>query len=334
MGHDALAQVLRHLPEITDKNLLVGAQHADDAGVYKLTDDIAVVNTLDFFPPIIDDPYSFGQIAAANALSDVYAMGGMPRLAMNIVAFPGSLDLSILQEIIKGSTDKLKEAGVILVGGHSIEDKEIKYGLSVTGLVHPQKVITNAGAKPGDKLILTKPIGVGVVTTALKNGKIKPEDVQDVIDSMKTLNDKASAIMQEVGVNACTDITGFGLMGHAMEMAEASRTGVPPVNIALIFNIKNIPFFPKAIDLVKKSANHPKTIKSNREYLASNVRMPDDIKPEQANLLYDPQTSGGLLISVSPEKSQKLVERLSAAKILAAIVGEVVEKRTPVIVVE
>ncbi|OGP11500.1 MAG: selenide, water dikinase SelD [Deltaproteobacteria bacterium RIFCSPLOWO2_12_FULL_43_16] len=319
MGHDALAQVLRQLPEVTDKNLLVGAEHADDAGVYKLTDDIAVVNTLDFFPPIIDDPYTFGQIAAANALSDVYAMGGVPRLAMNIVAFPASLDLSILQEIIKGSTDKLKEAGVILVGGHSIEDKEIKYGLSVTGLVHPQKIITNAGAKPRDKLILTKPIGVGVITTALKNGKAKPEDAQDAIESMKALNDEASRIMQEVGVNACTDITGFGLIGHAMEMAEASSASI-------MFNIKNIPFFPKAIDLVKKSANHPKTIKSNREYLASNLRMPDDIKPEQANLLYDPQTSGGLLISVSPEKSQKLVEQLSAAKILAAIVGEVVEK--------
>ncbi|HBR17514.1 MAG TPA: selenide, water dikinase SelD [Deltaproteobacteria bacterium] len=333
MGHDALAQVLRQLPEVTDKNLLVGAEHADDAGVYKLTDDIAVVNTLDFFPPIIDDPYTFGQIAAANALSDVYAMGGVPRLAMNIVAFPASLDLSILQEIIKGSTDKLKEAGVILVGGHSIEDKEIKYGLSVTGLVHPQKIITNAGAKPRDKLILTKPIGVGVITTALKNGKAKPEDAQDAIESMKALNDEASRIMQEVGVNACTDITGFGLIGHAMEMAEASRTGVPPVNIALIFNIKNIPFFPKALELVKKSANHPKTIKSNREYLSSNVKMSDEITPEQVNLLYDPQTSGGLLISVSPEKSQKLLEKLSHAKISASIIGEVVEKRTPAIII-
>src|SRR3990167_7074244 len=324
MGHESLTQVLRQLPEVTDKNLLVGIKSADDAGVYKLTDDLAVINTLDFFPPIVDDPYTFGQISAANALSDVYAMGGMPRLAMNIVAFPASLDLSILQEIINGSVDKLKEAGVILIGGHSIEDKEIKYGLSVTGLVHPQKVITNAGAKPGDKLILTKPIGVGVITTALKSGKITSDDVQDAIESMKALNDKASIIMQEVGVNACTDITGFGLLGHAMEMAEASRAGVLPVNIALIFNIKNIPFFSKALELVKKTKNHPKTIKSNREYLASNVRMSDDIKPAQANLLYDPQTSGGLLISVPPEKSQQLLERLSVAKILAAIVGEVV----------
>ena len=333
MGHESLTQVLRQLPEVTDKNLLVGIKSADDAGVYKLTDNLAVINTLDFFPPIIDDPYTFGQISAANALSDVYAMGGMPRLAMNIVAFPASLDLSILQEIINGSVDKLKEAGVILIGGHSIEDKEIKYGLSVTGLVHPQKVITNAGAKPGDKLILTKPIGVGVITTALKNGKAKPGDVQDAIESMKALNDKASHIMQEVGVNACTDITGFGLLGHAMEMAEASRTGVPPVNIALIFNIKNIPFFPKALELVKKSANHPKTIKSNREYLSSNVKMSDEITPEQVNLLYDPQTSGGLLISVSPEKSQKLLEKLSHAKISASIIGEVVEKRTPAIII-
>ena len=327
MGHESLTQVLRQLPEVTDKNLLVGIKSADDAGVYKLTDDLAVINTLDFFPPIIDDPYTFGQISAANALSDVYAMGGVPRLAMNIVAFPASLDLSILQEIISGSTDKLKEAGVLLIGGHSIEDKEVKYGLSVTGLVHPQKVITNAGAKSGDKLILTKPIGVGVITTALKRGKISPDDVMDAIESMKALNDKASAIMQDVGVNACTDITGFGLLGHAMEMAEAS-------SVSMIFKVQDIPFFPKAIELVKKTKNHPKTIKSNREYLASNVRMSDDIKPEQANLLYDPQTSGGLLIAVSPEKSQQLVELLSVAKILAAIVGEVVEKRTPAIVVE
>lgn len=326
MGHESLTQVLRQLPEITDKNLLVGIKSADDAGVYKLTDDLAVINTLDFFPPIIDDPYTFGQISAANALSDVYAMGGIPRLAMNIVAFPASLDLSILQEIISGSTDKLKEAGVLLIGGHSIEDKEIKYGLSVTGLVHPQKVITNAGAKPGDKLILTKPIGIGVITTALKNGKIKPEDVQDAIESMKALNDKASRIMQEVGVNACTDITGFGLLGHAMEMAEAS-------SVSMIFKVRDIPFFQKALELVKKTKNHPKTIKSNREYLASNVRMSDDIKPEQANLLYDPQTSGGLLISVPPERSQQLVERLSVARILAAIAGEVVEKRIPAIII-
>jgi selenide,water dikinase len=326
MGHESLTQVLRQLPEVTDKNLLVGIKSADDAGVYKLTDDLAVINTLDFFPPIIDDPYTFGQISAANALSDVYAMGGVPRLAMNIVAFPANLDLSILQEIISGSIDKLKEAGVILIGGHSIEDKEIKYGLSVTGFVHPQKVITNAGAKPGDKLILTKPIGVGVITTTLKRGKIEPEDVQDAIDSMKALNDKASAIMQDVGVNACTDITGFGLLGHAMEMAEAS-------SVSMIFKVRDIPFFPKAFELVKKTKNHPKTIKSNKEYLASNVRMSDDIKPEQANLLYDPQTSGGLLISVPPEKSQQLMERLSVAKILAAIVGEVVEKRTPAIII-
>lgn len=327
MGHDALAQVLRHLPKVVDRNLIVGAEHADDAGVYKLTDELAVINTLDFFPPVIDDPYTFGQIAAANALSDVYAMGGAPRLAMNIVAFPADLDISILQEIIIGSTDKLKEAGVILIGGHSIEDKEIKYGLSVTGLIHPEKVVTNAGANPGDKLILTKPIGTGIITTALKRGKIKPDEVMEVILSMKTLNDKASVVMQEVGVNACTDITGFGLLGHAMGMAEAS-------SVSMTFKIKDIPFFPKALQLVKKSANHPKIIKSNREYLSPNVKMSDEITPEQANLLYDPQTSGGLLISVPFERLQQLIERLSAAKILGAVIGEVAEKRTPVIVVE
>src|SRR3990167_6160049 len=197
---------------------------------------------------------------------------------MNIVAFPAGLDLSILEEIINGSMNKLSEAGVLLVGGHSIEDKEIKYGLSVTGLVHPKKVITNAGAKPGDMLILTKPIGVGVITTALKRRKIEPDEVKDAIDSMKALNDKASLIMQEVGVNACTDITGFGLLGHAMEMAEAS-------SVSMIFRVKDIPFFHKALELVKKSANHPKTIKSNKEYLSDQVRMSEVVTTEQANLL-------------------------------------------------
>ena len=327
MGHESLTQVLRHLPEVTDKNLLVGIKSADDAGVYKLTEELAIINTLDFFPPIIDDPYTFGQIAAVNALSDVYAMGGVPRLAMNIVAFPAGLDLSILEEIINGSMNKLSEAGVLLVGGHSIEDKEIKYGLSVTGLVHPKKVITNAGAKPGDMLILTKPIGVGVITTALKRRKIEPDEVKDAIDSMKALNDKASLIMQEVGVNACTDITGFGLLGHAMEMAEAS-------NMAMTFKVKEIPFFPKAVELVKKSANHPKTIKSNKEYLANKIKIADDIKPEYENLLHDPQTSGGLLISVSSERSQKLLERLSSAGVQASVVGEVATKGVPIITVE
>ena len=326
MGHESLTQVLRHLPEVTDKNLLVGIKSADDAGVYKLTEELAIINTLDFFPPIIDDPYTFGQIAAVNALSDVYAMGGAPRLAMNIVAFPAGLDLSILEEIINGSMNKLSEAGVLLVGGHSIEDKEIKYGLSVTGLVHPKRVITNAGAKPGDMLILTKPIGVGVITTALKRRKIEPDEVKDAIDSMKALNDKASLIMQEVGVNACTDITGFGLLGHAMEMAEAS-------NMAMTFKVKEIPFFPKAVELVKKSANHPKTIKSNKEYLANKIRIADDIKPEYENLLHDPQTSGGLLISVSPEKFQNLLERLSIAGVQASVVGEVTKKRDGAVII-
>src|SRR4030067_2427293 len=326
MGHESLTQVLRHVPEVTDKNLLVGIKSADDAGVYKLTEELAIINTLDFFPPIIDDPYTFGQIAAVNALSDVYAMGGAPRLAMNIVAFPAGLVFSILEEIINGSMNKLSEAGVLLVGGHSIEDKEIKYGLSVTGLVHPKKGITNAGAKPGDRVIFTKPIGVGVITTALKRRKIEPDEVKDVIDSMKALNDKASLIMQEVGVNAGTDIIGFGLLRHAMEMAEAS-------NMAMTFKVKEIPFFPKAVELVKKSANHPKTIKSNKEYLANKIRIADDIKPESENLLHDPQTSGGLLISVSPEKFQNLLERLSSAGVQASVVGQVTKKRDGAVII-
>lgn len=312
-------QVLHQLPEIKDKDLLVGIDTADDAGVYKLTEDIAVINTVDFFPPIVDDPYLFGQIAAANAMSDVYAMGGTPRLAMNIVGFPKGLDTSILQEIIHGSLDKLQEGGVLLIGGHSIEDREIKYGLAITGLVHPDRVVTNAGARPGDVLVLTKPLGVGVITTALKAGRIDPEDIEDVFESMKTLNAKASRVMMDMGVNACTDITGFGLLGHAMEMAEASRAG-------MVFHSKDIPVFQRAMELIKRKGNHPRTIQSNMEYLKDKVKIGDGVSKEIELLLYDPQTSGGFLISVPPQKVEGLLKGLREEVVKALVIGEVVER--------
>lgn len=311
-------QVLHQLPHIKDKDLLVGIETADDAGVYRVSEGLAVISTLDFFPPIVDDPYLFGQIAAANALSDVYAMGGAPRLAMNIVCFPRELGLEVLNEILKGSMDKLAEASVLLVGGHSVEDSEVKYGLSVTGFAHPGKITTNRGAVPGDALILTKPIGVGVITSALKAGRIKPAQVEGALSSMKTLNKAASEAMLEVGVNACTDITGYGLMGHAMEVAKGSG-----VSLEIFFN--SVKVFPHALELVRKKANRPRTIATNREFLRADVKMTGLTEDEEL-MLYDPQTSGGLLISVPNEKSMELLAKLSQRGVDASIIGNVIEK--------
>ncbi|OGP31248.1 MAG: selenide, water dikinase SelD [Deltaproteobacteria bacterium GWC2_42_11] len=319
MTAKSLMQVLHHLPDVKDENLIAGIDTASDAGVYKISEDTAVVNTVDFFPPIVDDPYLFGQIAAANALSDVYAMGGMPKLAMNIVCFPPDLDLSILEEIIKGSLDKLKEAGVILIGGHSIEDKEVKYGLSVTGFVHPDKVVKNSGAKSGDVLVLTKPIGVGIITSALKNRNISESDADESIISMKTLNNISSKIMVETGVNACTDITGFGLIGHAVEMADAS-------DVSIVLKSKSIPVFNAAMKLAKKRSNLPKSVADGKGYFKERVLMDKKIKNELVNILYNPETSGGLLISVPKGKKGELMDKLKARGSSAYEVGEVVKR--------
>ena len=311
-------QVLHQLPHIKDKDLLVGIETADDAGVYKISEEVAVITTLDFFPPIVDDPYLFGQIAAANALSDVYAMGGSPRLAMNIVGFPKALGLDVLNDILRGSMDKLNEAGVLLVGGHSIEDSEVKYGLSVTGFVHPKKVTTNRGARAGDALILTKPIGVGVITSALKAGRLKSGDAGDALASMSALNKNASAVMVESGVTACTDITGYGLLGHAMEMAAGSR-------VNFVIRSKDVRVFPEALKLVKRKSNRPRNLGRNIEYLAPNVRSADIDEPLKL-LLYDPQTSGGLLMAVPAGKASSVVERLHDRGVFGFVIGEVVEE--------
>ncbi len=224
MGPGDLQEILADLPLETDPNLLVGRETSDDAGVYKLRDDLALIQTLDFFTPIVNDPYLFGQIAAVNALSDVYAMGGKPLTAMNIVCFPKkTLDKSVLKEILKGGLEKIHEAGALLVGGHSVDDVELKYGLSVTGIIHPDKVMTNAGARPGDQLILTKPIGTGIIATALKGKAASPEAEEAMIRVMVESNRIGAEVMQEVGAHVCTDITGFGLLGHALEMAIASQ---------------------------------------------------------------------------------------------------------------
>ncbi len=318
MSANALMQVLHQLPTQKDKNLLVGFDKADDAGVYRISDDTAVVVTLDFFPPIVDDPFTFGQIAAANALSDVYAMGATPRLAMNIVCYPKTLPLDPLNDIIRGSMDKLNEAGVLLVGGHSIEDSEIKYGLSVTGFVHPDRVITNAGARPNDALILTKPIGSGVIASALKAGKIKAGDAFAAIEAMKTLNKAASLVMTEFGVKAATDVTGYGLMGHAMEMCRAS-------SVNFVIKAAQVPFFPMATELVKKKSCRPRSIASNMEFLNDDVRCVN-VDAAVEMLIYDPQTSGGLLIAAPEGRADELVSALASNGVSACIIGKAVAR--------
>lgn len=306
------------MPGVADEDLIVGVENADDAGVYRISEKQAVITTLDFFPPIVDDAYTFGQIAAANALSDVYAMGGIPRLATNIVCFPRALPIEVLNEIIRGALDKLNEAGVLLAGGHSVEDSEIKYGLSIIGFADPARIVTNSGALPGDALVLTKPLGVGVITSALKAGKMSPEDAVEAIESMKTLNRDASAVMTEVGVNACTDITGYGLLGHAMEMAKGS-------GVNLVIRSGLVKTFPRAVGLVTEKSVKPRTMKSNREFLAPDVR---GIATDEGLdfILYDPQTSGGLLISVEEAKAAVLMEKLRGRGVNPFVVGSVVEK--------
>jgi selenide,water dikinase len=299
----------------------------DDAGVYKLNDELAIIQTVDFFTPIVDDPYTFGQIAAANALSDVYAMGGKPLTAMNLVCFPTkSLDISVLKDILRGGVDKMREAGVVLVGGHSIEDTELKYGLSVMGTVHPERLVTNSGAQVGDKLILTKPLGTGIISTALKFKMAGETAVTKIMKSMSMLNNKASELMQEVGVHACTDITGFGLLGHTVQLVQNSQAGI---NIKLA----SVPFFPEAEEL----AEHillPDGLHRNREFYLKSVKIDAGIPQHKQDLLFDPQTSGGLLISVEPGKAKLLLDKLQQGDVAeAAIIGEVVIEPTGVVTV-
>jgi len=306
------------LPIPKDPKVLVGLDTSDDAGVYQLTDDIALVQTVDFFTPIVDDPFTFGQIAVANALSDVYAMGGVPLTGMNLVAFPiKTLSPSILKEILLGGLPKMKEAGVALVGGHSIEDPEIKYGLAVTGLIHPQKILTNAKAKVGDKLVLTKALGTGIIATALKGQMASEEAVQKIVESMVTLNKTASEQMKKFGAHACTDITGFGFIGHALEMATASQVG-------MVVRAKAVSVFPEAMEYAK-SGLIPGGAYSNRDFFSCRVEMDSGVPPLLADILYDPQTSGGLLISLPSSEAERLVAILKKEGLIhSCILGEVV----------
>jgi len=297
----------------------VGLETSDDAGVYLLDEKTALVQTVDFFTPIVDDPFTFGQIAAVNALSDVYAMGGKPLTALNLVAFPiKALSPAILREILRGGLSKMVEAGVALVGGHTVEDPEIKYGLAVTGTVDPGRILSNAKAEPGDRLVLTKPLGTGVVSTALKGGMASGEIVEKMVESMKTLNQKAAEWMLASGAHACTDITGFGLIGHALEMASASRVG-------LVIESKSIPLLPGALEYGRMGLL-PGGAYSNRQFFSCKVDVGPAVPPLLVDLFYDPQTSGGLFVSLPPEGADKMVEALRReGHAEAAVVGEVIE---------
>lgn len=319
IGPADLAQVLRILPpNVTNPNLLVGLDTSDDAGVYKLNETTALVQTVDFFTPIVDDPYAFGQIAAANAISDVYAMGGMPITALNIVAFPiATLDKSILAEILRGAGHKLEEAGVALVGGHSIDDKEPKFGLAVTGTVDPNNIRTNAGATSGDKLILTKPIGVGILTTSIKNGLLHEDEIARVTNVMTTLNKTAAETMTAYDVHACTDVTGFGLLGHASEMAKGS-------NVEIRISYKDVPVLPRVRELAESGAV-PGGTKNNFNHLKDAVSYPDSMDQIDKWILCDAVTSGGLLISVADDDADNLLANLQKKRVEAHIIGEVIE---------
>lgn len=297
----------------------MGFNAADDAGVYLLTPDLALIQTVDFFTPVVDDPYAYGAIGAANALSDVYAMGGQPLTAMNIVGFPCHGDLAVLAEILRGGAEKVAEAGVVLVGGHTVQDDEPKYGLSVTGVVRPDKVVTNAGAKPGDVLVLTKPLGSGIITTAIKGGVAPPDLVERVTQVMAALNKAAAEAMVEVGVDACTDITGFGLVGHALEMAEAS-------GVCFRIEAGRVPLIEGTRDLARMGSI-PGGTYSNRAFFSGKTRMGEHLSETDQLLFYDAQTSGGLLIAVKEEKADELLRQLRRRGVNeAAAIGEVLEE--------
>lgn len=311
----------------TDKNLLVDIDLGDDAGVYKISDDNALIFTVDYFPPLVDDPYEFGQIAACNSISDVYAMGGVPKLALNITLFPKDDNLEILAEILKGGQDKAEEAGVIIVGGHTITDTTIKYGMSVVGFVHPDNVTTNSNAKVGDTLILTKPIGTGASLAAFRQGLITRNEIEDVFTSMKTLNKKSCEIMNKHKIKAATDITGFGLSGHLHKIAMAS-------NVSIEIESKSVPLF-SAVYKIIDSGCIPGASFTNMRYIGENAHYTEELDYNLKMLMSDPQSSGGILMCVDSKKAESVLADLWREGISdAAIIGNVLEKSKYTIVVK
>lgn len=307
-----LAQVLGALPQQPfNENVLVGYDMADDAGVFRLGNDVALVQTVDFFTPVADDPEIYGRVAANNALNDVYAMGGRPLTALAIVCYPQKEDLEVLGQILRGGQMAMNEAGVMVLGGHSIDDAEIKFGYAVTGVINPGRIITNGGARPGDALILTKPIGTGAVSTGIKRGVAKPETVEAAMRAMTTSAAQAAEEMGRVGAHACTDITGFGLLGHAYEMARASR-------VCLRIEAASVPLLPDVLDLIGQGML-TRGDKNNRAYVGDTIEMGAQVSREMQSALFDPQTAGGLLISVDPTQAADLAESIPGA----AIIGDV-----------
>lgn len=314
VGAGVLAQILEDIKVRTDPNLLVGFDRSDDASVYKISDELALVQTVDFFPPIADDPYTFGAIAAANALSDVYAMGGEPKLALNIMAVPEDMPKETVHEILRGGYDKVYEAGALVTGGHSIYDEEPKYGLAVTGFIHPDKVLTNSGARPGDVLLFTKPLGIGVLTSAMKAQLVNEETEKLAFRLMTTLNKSARDAMVKYGVHACTDVSGFGMMGHLLEMAQGS-------NVQIQVDVDGIDMIPEALEFARMGIL-PAGMYHNRSFAEDFVEL-GDVAQEQADLLFDPQTSGGLVICVCPEDADALFEELKGCVPSAQRIGRV-----------
>jgi selenide,water dikinase len=313
--------VLHSLPRFKHADVIVGTETSDDAGVFRLRADLAIVNTVDFFTPIVDDPYIFGQVAAANALSDIYAMGAEPRTALNIVGFPrGSLDLDVLAEIIKGGAERAKKAGTVVIGGHSIIDQELKYGMAVTGVVHPDQVIRNVGVRAGDALVLTKPLGTGIITTALKRRKASPKSVRAAVTSMITLNSTASRIMRKYPVHACSDVTGYGVLGHALEMASGTR-------VTIVLEAAKLPLLDGAARLAMEG-HLTGGCKRNRTYLEDKVAIDPAVPEGLVEVAFDPQTSGGLLIALPQKEAPKLVKELRASGVKAAtIVGHATSRQ-------
>ena len=327
IGHGTLAQVLGNLPKFHDENLLVGVETSDDAAIYKVNDELALIQTLDFFTPVVDDPYLFGQIAAANSLSDVYAMGGEPRTALNIVGFPNCLDSKILGRILEGGASKVLEAGAILAGGHSIQDDEPKYGLSVTGFVNPNKIFKNYGSQPGDVIIITKQIGSGLINTAIKAEMAEKSQIDEVVTVMTSLNKNAKEVIENYPISACTDITGFGLAGHAMEMAASSK-------VTFEIDVNKVPYIDGALEMAKMGLV-PAGTYNNKDYISGDV---EDCNIEECylDLMYDPQTSGGLLITLPESEVENIMKDFENKNMdtKVAVIGRVLEKQEKSIVLK
>ena len=306
-----LAQVLSKLPLQNNENVIVGFENSDDAGVFRLTDETALVQTLDFFTPVADDPLVYGQVAAINSLNDVYAMGGTPLSALSIVCYPQTGDWEVLGEILKGGQLAMNAEGVVVIGGHSVDDQEMKFGYAVTGIIHPDKVITNAGSKPGDVLILTKAIGTGAINTAVKQGKASKETEAAVVKAMTTSAAKASKVMQAIGANACTDVTGFGLLGHAYELAKAS-------DVTLTIDSKMVMLLPDVLELISQGML-TRGDKNNRKYVGETVMISERVSRAMQSALFDPQTAGGLLVSMPESDAVRFLDEITDAAVIGTV---------------